>query len=67
MMEFLYFPEDKTLYLPALLTLTIFFLGAVVFMQWIKRISHRQSLEAKKLEEQMYNTNQEDKQADIQR
>lgn len=30
MMEFLYFPEDKTEYIPAVITLFIFMLGAVI-------------------------------------
>lgn len=29
-MEFLYFPEDKSEYIPALLTLGIFMIGAIV-------------------------------------
>jgi len=32
MMEFLYFPEDKTEYIPAVIILAIFMLGAVIMM-----------------------------------
>lgn len=32
MMEFLYFPEDKSEYIPAVITLAIFMIGAVVTM-----------------------------------
>ncbi|WP_430784599.1 hypothetical protein VBD025_08870 [Virgibacillus flavescens] len=32
MMEFLYFPEDKTEYIPAVITLFIFMVGAAITM-----------------------------------
>ncbi|GIO24926.1 hypothetical protein [Oceanobacillus sp. J11TS1] len=41
MMPFLYFPEDKTEYIPAVITLVIFIALAVFFMRWIMKKSKR--------------------------
>lgn len=51
-MDFLYFPEDKTLYIPAFITLLVFVALAVWAMYWIKRISKK---EEKKWEEKYKN------------
>ncbi|TFB13772.1 hypothetical protein E3U55_15315 [Filobacillus milosensis] len=42
MMEFLYFPEDKTEYLPAIITLVLFMTIAVLSMRLILRKSKRE-------------------------
>ncbi|GAA0464896.1 hypothetical protein [Alkalibacillus silvisoli] len=42
MMDFLYFPEDKTLYIPAILTLIIFMIGAYMFYRWIIKVSSKE-------------------------
>ncbi len=42
MMEFLYFPEDKTKYIPAVLSLLIFAIGAVVTMYLIHKSSKKE-------------------------
>ncbi len=42
MMEFLYFPEDKSLYIPAIISLTIFFIGALVAMYFFKKASKKE-------------------------
>ncbi|AJD91892.1 hypothetical protein JMA_25750 [Jeotgalibacillus malaysiensis] len=52
---FLYFPEDKSEYLPAALWLLLFVLMTYVTYKWIVRVSKRQADEAKKLEEKMMN------------
>ncbi|WP_088014966.1 hypothetical protein [Gottfriedia acidiceleris] len=39
MMEFLYFPEDKTEYIPAVISLIIFMIGAFLTFYLIKRAS----------------------------
>lgn len=39
MMEFLYFPEDKTEYIPAVISLIIFMIGAFVTFNLFKRAS----------------------------
>lgn len=42
MMEFLYFPTDKTEYIPAFITLVIFMIGAVAAMYFIYKKSKKQ-------------------------
>lgn len=39
LMPFLYFPEDKTEYIPAVITLFIFLVLAVFFMRWMMKKS----------------------------
>ncbi|MFC4558624.1 hypothetical protein ACFO3D_10430 [Virgibacillus kekensis] len=48
MMEFLYFPEDKTEYIPAVITLIIFMIGAAAVMYWFYKTSKK---EAEKFDE----------------
>ncbi|MBW7651256.1 hypothetical protein [Anoxybacillus sp. ST4] len=50
---FLYFPEDKTEYIPAAISFTAFFIAAVLTMQVIVKVSKRQEEKAKQLEEQL--------------
>ncbi|SEB06065.1 hypothetical protein SAMN05421743_114110 [Thalassobacillus cyri] len=42
MMEFLYFPEDKTEYIPAVISLGVFIALAVLVMFLIMRVSKKQ-------------------------
>ncbi len=42
MMEFLYFPEDKSEYIPAVISLLIFMAGAVLTMYLIIRASRKE-------------------------
>ncbi|MDC3412385.1 hypothetical protein NC797_00185 [Aquibacillus sp. 3ASR75-11] len=49
MMDFLYFPEDKTEYIPAVLNLLLFVLGAVIVMYFFYKHSKK---EEKKIDEQ---------------
>ncbi|MCD5325135.1 MULTISPECIES: hypothetical protein [Pontibacillus] len=46
MMEFLYFPEDKTEYIPAVISLLIFAIGAVIVMRWIISVNKKQEQRA---------------------
>ncbi|QSS99404.1 hypothetical protein IMZ31_15160 [Pontibacillus sp. ALD_SL1] len=46
MMEFLYFPEDKTEYIPAVISLLIFAVGAVLVMRWIINVNKKQEQRA---------------------
>ncbi|WP_404453840.1 hypothetical protein LG329_04375 [Virgibacillus necropolis] len=55
MMEFLYFPEDKSEYIPALITLLIFMIGAAITMYFFYKHSKK---EAKRIDEK-YNLNQD--------
>lgn len=50
---FLYFPEDKTEYIPAAISFFIFFIGAIVTMYLIVRVSKKQEEKTKHLEEEL--------------
>ncbi|WP_173915763.1 hypothetical protein [Halobacillus sp. Marseille-Q1614] len=42
MMEFLYFPEDKSEYIPAVIMLSIFIIGAAITMYFIIKHSRKE-------------------------
>lgn len=42
MMDFLYFPEDKSLYITALFNFLPFILGTVLTFWWLKKISKKE-------------------------
>jgi hypothetical protein len=50
---FLYFPEDKSEYGPAAITFLIFMIGAFLTMRFIIKVSKREALKAKELEEKL--------------
>ncbi|WHY66183.1 hypothetical protein [Neobacillus sp. SuZ13] len=52
---FLYFPEDKSEYIPAAITFLIFLIGAFLTMRVIILVSKREAKKAKELEEQLKN------------
>ncbi len=54
---FLYFPEDKTEYIPAGLTMAIFTLFAVLTMRFIIVYNRKQEQKAKELEEKLKKQN----------
>ncbi|KOO48514.1 hypothetical protein [Priestia koreensis] len=54
---FLYFPEDKSEYIPAAITCFIFLIGALITMRWIINVSKKEALKAKKLEEALLKKN----------
>ncbi|MGP1908587.1 hypothetical protein ACTSEZ_10455 [Metabacillus sp. JX24] len=47
---FLYFPEDKSEYLPAGITMFIFFLLAIAAFMLIKKVSRKEELKAEEFE-----------------
>lgn len=51
--QFLYFPEDKTAYIPAVITLVIFSTFAYFTFVIFRKISKREEKKAKELEEQL--------------
>ncbi|WP_462411134.1 hypothetical protein [Neobacillus sp. Marseille-QA0830] len=53
---FLYFPEDKSEYVPAVISLVIFMAGAIVAMRLFVKISKREEQQAKQLEERLKNS-----------
>jgi len=55
---FLYFPEDKSEYIPAAITFAIFLIGALLTMRFIIKISKREAQKTKELEEQILKNNQ---------
>ena len=49
--NFLYFPEDKSTYLPAAIELIVLVIVCVLIFKWLRKNSLKQAAEAKKLEE----------------
>lgn len=49
---FLYFPEDKSEYIPASITMAIFLIAALLTFRLIIKISKREELKTKKMEEE---------------
>lgn len=56
-MEFLYFPQDKSEYIPAFITLAIFMIGAVVTMY----LFYKKSKKDEQYFNEKYNLNEENK------
>jgi hypothetical protein len=54
---FLYFPEDKSEYIPAGITCFIFLVAAVITMRFIIKVSKKEAMKAKKLEEEILEQN----------
>lgn len=52
-MPFLYFPEDKSEYIPAAISMLVFGIACVLTFLWIKKISKKQELKTKEVEEQI--------------
>jgi hypothetical protein len=57
---FLYFPEDKTEYIPAAITSIIFLIACVITFRFIVKKSKQDEKKTKALEEKMLNLRQED-------
>ncbi|OIK13925.1 hypothetical protein [Bacillus sp. MUM 13] len=55
---FLYFPKDKSEYIPAAITSVIFVIGAVLTMKLIISVSKKEALKTKHLEEELLKKNQ---------
>jgi len=60
-MPFLYFPEDKSEYIPAALSFVIFMILLVFAFRWIRNNSKKQELETKELEERILRERREAK------
>lgn len=54
---FLYFPEDKSEYIPASISFLIFFIAAVLTFRLIKKVSKREEAKTKDLEEKINRQN----------
>ena len=57
-MLYLYFPEDKSEYIPALISFTIFFVICIFTFRWFVKLSKKEELKAKELEEKLKNNKQ---------
>ncbi|KJL05333.1 MULTISPECIES: hypothetical protein [Priestia] len=53
LMFLLYFPEDKTEYIPAFATMTIFVLAAVAVWRFIIKVSKKEEEKTKELESKL--------------
>jgi len=60
-MPFLYFPEDKTEYISAGISMFFFAILLVLTFMWIRRNSKKQELETKELEERILRERREQK------
>ncbi|MDT9026162.1 MULTISPECIES: hypothetical protein [Rossellomorea] len=56
---FLYFPEDKSEYIPASITMAIFLIAALLTFRLIIKVSKREELKTKKMEEEAGKHNRE--------
>lgn len=54
---FLYFPQDKSEYIPAAITMAIFMVFCVLTFLFIKKISQKESEKAKELEVELRKKN----------
>ena len=61
LMPFLYFPEDKSEYIPAAISFVFFMILLVFAFRWIRRNSKKQELETKELEERILRERREEK------
>ncbi|WP_071460533.1 hypothetical protein [Bacillus massilinigeriensis] len=50
---FLYFPEDKSEYIPASITFVIFAIAAIVTMRLIVKVSNKEAQKAKEYEAEL--------------
>jgi Ca2+/Na+ antiporter len=57
---FLYFPEDKSEYIPAVITMLVFLVAAVFTMRWIIKYSKKEVEKTKALEEKIMNQQEKD-------
>jgi flagellar biosynthesis/type III secretory pathway M-ring protein FliF/YscJ len=51
--DFLYFPQDKSEYIPATISLAFFMILAFITMRIIIKVSNREAEKAKEFEEQL--------------
>jgi len=59
---FLYFPEDKTEYIPAAISFAIFFLLCLLTFRWIVKRSKKEAEKAKELEKKILELQEENDQ-----
>ncbi|EPD50512.1 hypothetical protein MHH33_05635 [Paenisporosarcina sp. FSL H8-0542] len=64
--NFLYFPEDKSAYIPAAFQFLIFAIICVLTFRWIIKLSKKQELKTKELEERILRERQSENQKEQQ-
>ena len=62
-MPFLYFPEDKSEYIPAAISFAIFMIMLAFTFRWIRRNSKKQEEETRALEEKILNERRAEREA----
>ncbi|MFC4411348.1 hypothetical protein ACFOZY_13045 [Chungangia koreensis] len=60
LMPFLYFPEDKSQYIPSVLWLLAIILLCVLFFRWLKKYSQKEQMKTKELEERILRERQQE-------
>lgn len=63
LMPFLYFPEDKTEYIPAAISFVAFMIPCVLAFMWFRKNSAKQEAETKELEEKILRERRAERQA----
>ena len=63
LMPFLYFPEDKSEYIPAAISFAVFMVMLVFTFRWIRRNSKKQEEETKELEERILSERRAEREA----
>ncbi|PLR83041.1 hypothetical protein CVD25_11130 [Bacillus canaveralius] len=58
---FLYFPEDKSEYIPSAITLVVFLIAAILTMRFIINVSKREARKTEELEKRINEQNQRNK------
>ncbi|WP_438312148.1 hypothetical protein [Sporosarcina sp. FA9] len=66
LMPFLYFPEDKSEYIPAFISMVFFGILLILTFRWILRYSKKQELETKEMENRILLERQEEKEKEKQ-
>lgn len=54
--DFMYFPKDKSEYIPAIFSFMFFFIGAILTFRFFISHSKKEAKKAKELEEQLKNS-----------
>lgn len=62
---FLYFPEDKSAYLPAAIEMILIFIVCFILLLGFKKISKRQEMKTKELEQRILEERNKNQQKDI--
>jgi len=63
LMPFLYFPEDKSEYIPAAISFAVFMVLMIFAFRWIRKNSKKQEAETKVLEDQILKERREAKES----